>query len=355
MTSGYVGKIEKIMNEKDVSIFAHIPLYLLSLAYGFVVATRNKLFDKGFFEARELECKVVSVGNLTVGGSGKTPMTLYLAEYFRDKGFKPVILSRGYKGKISGVSIVTDGNKIFLGPEESGDEPYLMATKLKEVPIIVSRNRYEGGLVAIKEFDPDVIILDDGFQHRGLKRDLNIVLVDSVRNFGNEYLVPRGILREPVKSIGRADLMMLKGGDDSADMSFNKSIVKFSYAPKGIFAGNSGSEEDVEFLKGKNVITVSAIASPKGFVSTVEKIGAVIKENLIYTDHYDYEEEDLEEINDIALKNDNSIVVTTEKDYVKLNGLSGSLKNVWVLKVGVQIDSGEEELLEKIEEKILQA
>lgn len=352
MQSRYVGKIEKIMNEEKVGFFSHSVMYAISIVYGFLVKLRNKFYDKGYLKTNKLDCKVISVGNVTVGGSGKTPMTLYLAKHFKDKGIKSVILSRGYKGTVSGVGVVTDGEKIFMSPEESGDEPYLMATKLKGVPIIVSKDRFKGGLLATEAFDPQVIILDDGFQHRKLYRDLNIVLVDSVRNFGNEYLVPRGILREPVKSIARADLMMIKGTEEAQDGGFNKSVVRFSYKPEGLFAGNSGLEETVDFLKDKNVVTVSAIAEPRSFVSTVEKLGGIIKENLIYTDHYDYEEDDLEEINEIAKKNDNSIVVTTEKDYVKLNGLSGSLKNIWVLKVGVNIDSGFEELEEKIEEKI---
>ncbi len=352
MQSHYIGKIEKLMNEKEVGFLSHIILYWLSLVYGGLVFLRNRFYDKGYLKTKELACKVISVGNITVGGSGKTPMTLFLAKYFLDKGLKPVILSRGYKGNIKGVGVVTDGKKIFLGPEESGDEPYLMATKIKGVPIIVSKDRFKGGSLAVEVFSPDVIILDDGFQHRRLKRDLNIVLVDSVRNFGNEYLVPRGILREPVKSLARADLMMVKGIDEAKDGGFNKSIVKFSYKPEGLFAGNSGNEETVDFLSGRNVVTVSAIAEPRSFVATVEKLGAVVKDNLIYVDHYDYEEGDLEEINKIASKS-NSLIVTTEKDYVKLNGLSGSLKNVLVLKVEVNIDSGFDKLEEKIEEKII--
>lgn len=351
MESNYAGKIEKLMNEEKVGLFAHIVLYGLSLVYGSVIYCRNKLYDKGYLKEKELDCKVISVGNITVGGSGKTPMTLFLAKYLKDKGMKPVILSRGYKGNNNGVGIVTDGNKIFMSPEESGDEPYLMATKIKDVPIIVSVDRYKGGALAVEVFKPDVVILDDGFQHRRLKRDLNIVLVDSVRNFGNEYLIPRGILREPVKSIVRADLMMVKGDQESKSGGFNKSIVKFSYQPEGLFAGNSGVEETVDFLNGKNVVTVSAIAEPRSFVSTVERLGGVIKDNLVYVDHFDYEEGDLEEINKTAQDSD-SVIVTTEKDYVKLNGLSGSLKNVWVLKVGVNIDSCFSELEEKIVEKI---
>ncbi|MEK6539527.1 MAG: tetraacyldisaccharide 4'-kinase, partial [Deltaproteobacteria bacterium] len=153
-------------------------LYIFSILYGIGVRLRLFFYRIGAFKIRRLNCKVISIGNITVGGSGKTPMTIHLAEWLRDRDKKVAILSRGYKGRIKDSGIVSDGEKILLGPEDAGDEPYLMAARLKNIPVIVGRDRHRAGMYAIEKFRPDVIILDDGFQHIGLVRDLDIVLID---------------------------------------------------------------------------------------------------------------------------------------------------------------------------------
>src|SRR3972149_5270497 len=140
-------------------------LYIASFLYGIGVRISFFLYRIGIFKTRRLDCKVISVGNITIGGSGKTPMAIYLAERLRERGKKVAILSRGYKGKIKDVGVVSDGENILLGPEDAGDEPYLMAVRLKTVPVIVGRDRYRTGMYAVERFEPDIIILDDGFHH----------------------------------------------------------------------------------------------------------------------------------------------------------------------------------------------
>ncbi|MBI5681795.1 MAG: tetraacyldisaccharide 4'-kinase [Deltaproteobacteria bacterium] len=140
------------------------PLYIISLIYGLIIRIRFFFYTTGTFKTRQLPYPVISVGNITVGGSGKTPMTIYLARRLTEKGKKVTVISRGYKGKNKGVGIVSDGQNIFMNPEEAGDEPFLIASKVKDCPVIIGKDRYKAGLLAVKRFKPDLIILDDGFQ-----------------------------------------------------------------------------------------------------------------------------------------------------------------------------------------------
>ena len=173
------------------------------------VRLRNMAFDHAWLITRELPCPVISVGNLTVGGTGKTPMVIYLAEKIQKMGFKPAILSRGYRRKGKGTTIVSDGRKPPLDYTESGDEPALMAQRLPKIPIVVDEIRFRGGTHLVRKFDPDVVILDDGFQHRWLHRDLDIVLMDAASPFSDGKMLPAGRLREPPKNLKRADLVAI--------------------------------------------------------------------------------------------------------------------------------------------------
>lgn len=303
-------------------------LYLPSLLYGIGVRLRFFLYRIGFFKTRKLACKVISVGNITVGGSGKTPMAIYLAERLRERGKKVVILSRGYKGKIKDVGVVCNGENILLDPEEAGDEPYLMAAKLKTVPVIVGRDRYRTGIYAVERFKPDVILLDDGFQHIRFARDIDIVLIDSRRGFGNGYLFPMGILREPLYGLKRASFFMIKGNElgirnyELQITNFkkqNKPFISFNYKPQAVINLVDGSKLSVDILKGKKVIALSGIAEPKSFSETLKELGAIIIREIIYPDHHFYTSDDLRRIN-VAME-DAEFIVTTEKDGVKLKRL----------------------------------
>jgi len=195
----------------------HVFFSLLSLPYGGAVRARNRLFDSGFLEQQRIGCPVISVGNLTVGGTGKTPMVILLAGMLKDRGLRPAVLSRGYGGKNrADVLVVSDGMRVLAGPDEAGDEPVLIARRLGDVPVLAGPKRVITGRHALEHFSVDAILLDDGFQHRYLHRDLDIVLLDSRQPLGNGFLLPRGPLREPPSALARAGVIAFtrsKGGD----------------------------------------------------------------------------------------------------------------------------------------------
>ncbi|MDP2681720.1 MAG: tetraacyldisaccharide 4'-kinase [Deltaproteobacteria bacterium] len=319
-------------------------LYLPSLLYGIGLRLRFLLYCIGVFKTHRLDCKVISIGNITTGGSGKTPMAIYLAERLLERGKKVIILSRGYKGKIKDVGVVSDGENILLGPEDAGDEPYLMAVKLKTVPVIVGRDRYRAGMYAVERFKPDIIILDDGFQHIRLARDMDIALIDSRRGFGNHRLFPMGILREPLSGLNRASFFMVKGNElqiancklQIANLKKqNKPIISFNYKPQAVINLLDNSRHNVDTLKGKKVVALSGIAEPRSFSETLKELGAIIIKEIIYPDHHFYTLDDLKKIKDAAAEAE--IIVTTEKDGVKLKRLSIKDLPLYTIAVDVNI------------------
>ena len=170
----------------------------------------NSRIGRRLIPSHQLPCKVICIGNLTVGGTGKTPMTMHVAQELKRLGYNTAIVSRGYRGGAEGRGgIVSDGQSIQMGPEQAGDEPFMMARSLSGIPVIVGKNRYAAGMLAVSEFQSDVIVLDDGFQHLRLKRDIDLVLLDRLHPFGNSYLLPRGTLREPISSLERGSACIL--------------------------------------------------------------------------------------------------------------------------------------------------
>lgn len=328
--------MERNMRAEKPGVFWRVLLWPLSLVYGAAVAVRAALYGSGLLRPTGLSCRVISVGNITAGGTGKTPVTMLLASFLRSKGRRAVILSRGYRRKGSGVALVSDLDKILLSPEEAGDEPYLMALRLPGVPVVVAADRVEGGRYAIEKFRPDFIILDDGFQHMRLKRDLNILLVDGQEGFGNGYLLPRGVLREPVGGIRRADAVFVKGKrlkDSAADLLKEKSIpsLSFTYNATSVYVLETGERVPAVSLKGKTFVAIAGLAKPESFFSTLEELGVVTAKSLAFPDHHSYTQHDLELIKKEA--GPHGAVITTEKDGVKLKG---ALKGLTVYCVAVE-------------------
>ncbi|MBI5887665.1 MAG: tetraacyldisaccharide 4'-kinase [Deltaproteobacteria bacterium] len=332
------------MSEPGRGGLAHIILYCLSLAYGLAVSVRLRLYGLGILSTKRLPCKVISIGNITAGGSGKTPMAIHVAGLLKKRGERVTVLSRGYGRASSGVLTVSDGKNILLGPREAGDEPYLMATRLKGVPVVVGEDRAEAGLFAIRKFNPACIILDDGFQHLRLERDLNILLVDAQAGFGNGFLLPRGILREPLSAVKRASITMVKGsglGDNTADIIHRsgKSVVKFNYKPNCLTHLSGNQTLPLTSLKGKRVIAIAGIANPESFFSTLRRLNAEIVKTIIFPDHHAYSKADILKIE--ALKKaapDADIIITTEKDGVKLKGLVDRRLGIYALSIDVWIE-----------------
>ena len=313
-------------------------LSMISIGYGAIVRCRHTLYKENIFQTKKLPCVVISIGNLTVGGTGKTPMTIHLARMIRRLGYHVGVISRGYRGsaeKIGGV--VCDGRSILMEPDMAGDEPFMIAKKLKSVPVLVGENRFKAGMRAIREFEVDVILLDDGFQHLRLERDVNLVLLDCKSPFGNGHLLPRGTLREPIGSLSRGDVFVLTRYDSFKDTTINisnrlppdKPVFVSSHRPfvSHIFKGGDVSvESDLPesfannsgFLKGHPAVCFSGIARNDDFMHTVKNIGCKVTRFFSFPDHHRYSEQDLNKIATAAKLTNAEFILTTAKDLVRI-------------------------------------
>ena len=359
-------KIEIVMTGKNsrAHFFLEIFLSMVSKVYGGAVKLRHEIYQKGVIKSKRLPCRVISVGNLSVGGTGKTPMTIYLARLIQDLGKRAVIISRGYKGRAEKAGgIVSDGKALLMGPETAGDEPYMMAEKLKNMPVIVGKNRFEAGMLAVRRFKPDILLLDDAFQHLKLGRDLDLVLLDCRRPFGNGHLLPRGIMREPVSALSRADALILtrsnvvldhrsahhrlKSYALTADIPVFKALhVPYIYKvikkePRFSVKSSSGVPSfSLEFLKDRKAFVFSGLADNDNFHRTVHRLDCFISGSMEFPDHHAYSGADIQNIIEMARQVKADCLVTTEKDYVRI-----SHKNTYpvdLVVLGIEIDFGDE-------------
>ena len=330
-----------IVHDKEVhGFFLHILvaiLYIFSLIYGALVNLKLAGYKLGISKKKKLPCYVISLGNITVGGTGKTPTAQRLARAIRDMGYKVVILNRGYRAKWHGsVGVVSDGKNLRMGPAEAGDEAYMLSKHLPEVPVLIGAERAETGKYAIEHFGAEVAILDDGYQHWQLERDMDILLVDAVNVFGNGHILPRGTLREPMSHIDRAGVCLLTKVDQAAEGSceyIRKTVRRYNdralfvesiHRPQSILRLDEWHEHineggtEVELIKGHRVMAVSAIGNPASFEQTLLDVGADIIESLHFPDHHDYTVEEMQDVMEQALTLQAEAVVITEKDAVKV-------------------------------------
>lgn len=302
---------------------------LLSGIYGIVLRIARLLK-----KPKKLPYKVLSIGNITLGGTGKTPAVIALAEEAKKRGFHPCILTRGYKGSAIGPCFVTKGEEPLLDVSQAGDEAYLMSEALRGVPIIKCADRYEGGMFAVNSkllplTSKLIFILDDGFQHWQLHRDKDIVLVDSTNPFDNGKLFPEGRLREPLSALKRADIVVLSKADmaDKKRISACTSKIKrynadvpiytSSHVPAGLI-NVSGEAESIDTLKERKVYAFSGIANPSHFEALLRSMGADIVKSKRFRDHHHYPQGDIDKI----IKEAGGLeIITTEKDMVKLKAL----------------------------------
>jgi tetraacyldisaccharide 4'-kinase len=336
---------KRIWNKgRGASEFILFPFTLLAFIYHLSCRLRIFLYDKGVLPRKRAGCYVVSVGNLTVGGTGKTPVTIYLAEKWKEKGYAVGIVSRGYGGNYKEpVVLVSDGTTLLEKVSKVGDEPYLMAERLKGVPIVVSVDRFKGCQRLIEQFKVDVILLDDGFQHLRLHRDLNLLLVDATNPFGNGFLLPRGSLREPVSEVRRADLVIFTRSENGSDASewiaeierLGRPCVRSTFRPTGLTELHSGVPRPLSDLKGQPVLCFCGIGNPDSFLHLLGLLGAEIKEQVIFGDHHPYQKSDWIDIKKKVAEREVKCVVTTEKDAVKIKEFLPADFEVWVLRVEV--------------------
>jgi tetraacyldisaccharide 4'-kinase len=304
-------------------------LYFLgySIKKGYVVINQKRLPHK-----------VISIGNITLGGTGKTPATIALAREAKQRGFRPCILTRGYKGKAEGPCFVSRGERPLLNADEAGDEAVLMAEKSGDIPVVKGKNRYEAGMFSLSSLpsalQPDMFLLDDGFQHWALFRDKDIVLIDSSVPFGNRRMLPLGTLREPVKEIRRADIIVITKTDLNRNQhttlhDLAKELKKYNpHAPiffaehKPLaFVTTTGESLPLQQAKGKRVFAFCGIGNPNSFRETLLSAGLQITGFLEFRDHYRYSAGDMQSIKDSAEKTGSEWIVTTEKDIMRLKDL----------------------------------
>jgi len=322
-------------------------LRVLSWVFELLVRLRLWLYRQRLFRDTPLGCKVVVVGNLTVGGTGKTPVVLKMAQVLASRGRKVAILSRGYKGASDSMPkrfwrwltqgdrpdplVVSDGKAVLVGPDEAGDEPFMLASNLVDagVVVIVDRDRVEGGRFALRRFGVDTILLDDGLQYLPLRGQINLLLVDSHDPFGNGAMLPRGILREPVANLSRASYVFItkSSGPPAPELvslirpdNERAEIIACAHAAKEVVELETGAAVPLESLRGKRVAAFSGIATPERFEETLRAQGATIVANRRFLDHHAFNDEDLDEVLDRALRARAEMIVTTEKDAVRLQG-----------------------------------
>lgn len=341
-------KIETIMtgNRKDRLFSFGTFLFMVSFVYGGIVKLREFCYKTEMVKSKSLPCTVISIGNITVGGTGKTPMTIKVAQIVSCLGYKVAIISRGYKGgaeKTGG--IVSNGHTIFMEPEKAGDEPFMMAAKVKNIPVVVGQNRYKAGRLAIKEFNPDVIVLDDAFQHLNLKRDIDIVLLDCGRPFGNTHLLPRGILRERVSSLSRADALVLTRFDSVPDYIRQATVDKIENLASGrpVFRSFHVPNQNFDYglLHGRRVVAFSGLAGNNDFRRTVESLKCDLIDFLEFPDHHKYTEMDLQRIIQSSINAQSEFILTTEKDHVRISGETSW--PVELVAVGIELSLGDDE------------
>ncbi len=300
----------------------------ISHVYGAAVSLRTAFFTYGLAGTHRLPVPVVSVGNISVGGSGKTPCVEMLAGRLRERGQQVVIISRGYRSGLTKPTVVSDGKSVRYKPPVAADEAYLLARHLPGVAVLTGADRYRVGEVAIEQVACGVIILDDGFQHRRLHRDLDIVLVDAVNPLGYGRLLPSGLLREPPEALERADIVVVTNADagrdvDSAIRAIRQyapaaPIARAVHRPVNLIDVRSQDRVGLERLTGQRLLAVSGIANPSRFEAMLGQLGARVAAHRIFPDHHRYTPADLELIGRAAKDGGASMVVTTEKDMVKL-------------------------------------
>jgi len=309
----------------------------LSCLYGIGVWFWLWLYEKKIMPAKELPCFVISIGNIVAGGAGKTPMTLYVAKLLKEIGKNPAVISRGYKGSYKEESmIVSDGQMVFSKAEESGDEPFMMASRLL-FPVVVGKDRYRAGLMALDCLKPmpDVMVLDDGFQHVKLKRNLNLLLFDFRKPLGNKRLLPAGRLREGVQgSAKRADAVIFTRCSEKKDTGSpvnevlhffpNAPVFKTFHKPHisrwiKLAENLPEPESNMTALKGKKAVLFSGLADNQVFYDSVTGFDINVLHHLEFEDHHRYKTSDCLMINRMAMKNQADLILTTQKDRVKID------------------------------------
>jgi tetraacyldisaccharide 4'-kinase len=343
-------------------------LLALSWLYRGVIQTRLFLYRHGVIRHHSLGCQVISIGNLTVGGTGKTPIAEAFARALVKQGRRVAILSRGYKSEAPPFwqkllhmvrrvdwdppRVVSDGHSLLLDSASSGDEPFMLASNLPNVVVIVNKNRVKAGRYAVKKYGCDTLLLDDGFQYMALKHRLDLVLVDRTNPFGNRQMLPRGILREPVRNIKRASYLFITksrtGGEpdlkaELRTLNPTAEIIECRHSAKKLQDVFSRDQYPLEKLRDLPISAISGIAQPKGFEDELVRLGAKLLYHKRFADHHRYSQLEIIEFINKSLERGAQAIVTTEKDAVRFPNIERRDLPMYFLRVEIELLSGVED------------
>ncbi|WP_234971231.1 tetraacyldisaccharide 4'-kinase [Halanaerobium congolense] len=361
--------LEKIIDGSEKGISAAVIrciLFLLSLLYAQLAKIRSTLYQNNILKKKKANIPVISIGNITTGGTGKTPFTAFLAEELKSQ-YKIAIISRGY-GAAEDVEepfLIKADSELYAEAAEAGDELFMLARNYDQLIFIRSANRYQGTKLAEVQ-GADLILLDDGFQHYQLKRNADIVLIDAEKPFSNNKVLPAGLLREPFTALKRADIFLLNRSENvdfSQIKELETSLKTLSPSHSGVFKAEtslescvavaSQKEEELSFLEEKKVFAFSGIGSPEAFKKSIESAGAEVVSYKIFNDHYSYQKEDLLTLLDQYSASQADLILTTEKDAVKLFDFAEMIGDLpfYYLKISLKIEA-KDKLLKIIKSKI---
>ncbi len=343
-------------------------LYEASRIWRKIVETRLFLYRSYLLRQHLLGCPVISIGNLTMGGTGKTPIVEKLARELTEHGRHVAVLSRGYKSvpkplfkrllarlkqhqDFFAPRVVSDGGALLLDSKTAGDEPFMLAKNLKKVAVLVDRDRVKSGLYAIEHLGSDLLLLDDGFQYLKLRHRFDIVLIDREAPFGNEFLIPRGTLREPPEHLRRATHIIITKCNGS-DLSllherikkFNRTaeVIECAHRPVELCNMITGEKLPLSHLKDLKIGVLSGIASPESFEQGLRKLGADLALTQSYTDHHRYSRQEIERFLSRCRRRGLTIAITTEKDAVRIPRLSNIEIPIYYLRIEIEILKGKE-------------
>lgn len=332
-------------------------LWPLAFLYRWIQIFRNWLYDKGFFRVFKLSVPVISVGNITVGGTGKTPLVEVLARFFAKEGWRVGILTRGYGRRSTGMIVVSDGKTIIARPKLTGDEPLVLANHLLEdgIPVFVGKNRVATAKKAVEIYNCNLLILDDGFQYRKLARDIDIVTLRMASPFGNRKLLPAGPLREPLDFLERGHVLVLTGLERTNPIDFEGAghflakmdILKGYYRPLEWVLFSDKSTYPLELFSNRSVFAFAGIGNPQSFQKVLSQLELKLMDFWIYPDHYFYSHHELQKIGKCAKQKGAVAVVTTEKDALRFTLPWPGELPLYYLKIQLDI-VGEEERLRRV-------
>jgi tetraacyldisaccharide 4'-kinase len=329
-------------------------LVLSALAGGYrgLLGAREWLYGHRVLRSRSLPCPVVSIGNLTVGGTGKTPAVELAAQTLAELGRRVAIVSRGYRRRSSGIQVVADTASVRLDPSDAGDEPFLLARRLPGVVVVVGANRYEAARLAVERFGVTAVVLDDGFQHRTLDKDVEIVMVRARHPWGNGQLLPHGPLREPLGALARATLVVAAGAEDAEDLAEVRRavsrhapgvpVIAARYVPVECWQASRLSPERPDDLAGRRLVAFAGLASPEGFALTLRALGVDVAHFQTFVDHHWYSADDLAALDRRAAALGAEGLVTTEKDWVRLRDVRHPRRPIHVVSVRLELSEGAE-------------